>query len=97
MNSGMLYYKKKCSRCPREEDIAISIEEAVAKAKAPSTTKPPKVVILVDGQELARHDTLCEVCDEIVSKDIQALARPIEKVSSIPVRTKGKKDSNKPA
>ena len=56
---------EKCGRCPREETISVSIEEAVARVKSPPTKKA--LVIVIDGEEMASYDYLCEECRGIVA------------------------------
>lgn len=81
-----LYYKKTCSRCPREDDIAITLEEALARTKV--TTKPvPKLKVEMDGQTVVDFTELCATCEELVSRAVMALADKAAKASSTRTRS----------
>jgi len=79
---------EKCSRCPREELVEVTLDEAVARVK----TQGPKrkaLVIQLDGQEAVAYEHLCEECVGIVASYIEGArkqtkrsARRFKRVSS---------------
>jgi hypothetical protein len=82
---------EKCSRCPREELVDVSLDEAVARVKA-SGPKRKALVIQLDGKEAVSYDHLCEECLGIVAayiegarKQTKRSARRFKRVSSEPV------------
>jgi hypothetical protein len=78
----MLYEKKQCARCPRADEVSLTMEQVIARAHAPSQATVPAVSISLDGQNVVSFQHLCAECTELVSKHITAIARQPEKASS---------------
>lgn len=57
---------EKCGRCPREERITVSLDEAVARVKT-AGPQAKALIIVIDGEEVASYDYLCEECRGIVA------------------------------
>lgn len=57
---------EKCGRCPREELVIVSLEEAIARIKSP-VPKAKALVIVIDGKQVVSYDHLCEECRGIVA------------------------------
>jgi hypothetical protein len=76
-----LYSKKKCSRCPRADEIEMTLEQALEASKN-TRPKPPQLKIIMEGQSVVEFEHLCAPCTEIVSSFIGNAARQPMKVSS---------------
>jgi hypothetical protein len=72
---------EKCSRCPREEEKTVSLEEAVNALKSPKQEKKA-LEIIVDGERLASYEVLCDECRSIVLSYADGASRVLEKKSS---------------
>lgn len=71
-----LSLNKQCSRCPRVEQVEVSIDEAVKLAQL-ALKAPKALVVTIDGEEVSSFDALCSVCKTIVMKYIDgATKRP---------------------
>lgn len=77
----------KCSRCPREEDTKITLEQAVALA-SDKTVKPAAMTIHMDGEPLASYENLCSSCRGIVLGYLDGAVRKPEKRSAIRAKQK---------
>lgn len=78
--STTLMLSKQCSRCPRQEQTPITIEEAV-KAAQTSKKAPKALTVNVDGTELVSFEALCSTCKTIVTKYLDNIAK-VQKHSS---------------
>ena len=83
---------EKCGRCPREDHATVSLDEAVARVKA-AGPKAKALVIVIDGEEIASYDYLCEECRGIVAgychgarKQPKKSARRFKRVQTEPSR-----------
>lgn len=65
-----------CQRCPRIEHLDVSIEEVVAQAKLKGdVAKPAAITVQVDGKEVAKFDSLCSVCRDLVLRNVKSIAK----------------------
>lgn len=78
----MLFEKKTCDRCPREETTPITLEQAVEAAKKP-VTQPPALSVVVDGTALVSFKHLCAACNELVAGYIGQISKTNTKASSV--------------
>lgn len=69
---------EKCSRCPREELVEVTLDEAVARVKTQGPKKKA-LVILIDGQEAVAYEHLCEECLGIVASYIEGAKKQTKK------------------
>lgn len=69
---------EKCQRCPREDEVEVTLDEAVARAKSGQPRKKALVIIL-DGKEAVSYDYLCEECRGIVSAYCQGAQKQVKK------------------
>lgn len=58
---------EKCSRCPREESIDLTLDEAIERVKSPPVKVAKALVITIDGETSISYDYLCEECRGIVT------------------------------
>jgi hypothetical protein len=56
---------EQCSRCPREEQFEVTLDEAVERSKA-REVRDKALVIMIDGQQAVSYDYLCDECRGIV-------------------------------
>lgn len=73
-----------CSRCPREQERVVTLDEAIniSKAKANGKPEPKALEIVIDGKTLATYEKLCDSCREIVLTYSMSAGRKLEKKSS---------------
>lgn len=57
---------EKCGRCPREELVSVTIDEAVMRVKH-AEPRAKALVIVIDGKEAVSYDFLCDECRGIVA------------------------------
>lgn len=96
MASRKLKIADQCSRCPREQERYVSLEEAVALSKQQAGAGKPAVEILMDGEKVASYDFLCDNCKSTVTNYIGSATRPMEKKSSKRGPRKAKKKEAPP-
>lgn len=56
---------EKCDRCPREELVEATLEEAMARVKG-GGARPKALEVVLDGKTLVSYKHLCEECRGIV-------------------------------
>lgn len=71
---------EKCSRCPREELVTVSLDEAVARVKS-TAPRSKALTIVIDGKEAISYDTLCEECRGIVASYCEGAKRQAKRSS----------------
>lgn len=94
MASRKIKIAEQCSRCPREQERYVSLDEAITLAKQSAAAPPKKASeIYVDGELIASWEFLCDPCRNTVFNYVGSAAREMKKKSSSPVRkAKAKKE-----
>jgi hypothetical protein len=57
---------ERCGRCPRVDDVEVTIDEAVARVKAQGP-REKALTVVIDGKQVLSYDYLCEECRGICS------------------------------
>jgi hypothetical protein len=78
----MLYEKKQCARCPRADEVALTMEQVIARASSAPQAAVSALTVTLDGQQVVSYPHLCAECTELVSKHITSIAYRPEKSSS---------------
>lgn len=75
--SAVLVLKRQCSRCPREIEEAVTVQEAAARLAA-HENQPPFLRIEYEGTEVVSHSILCPACQETVAKLIGSISKELQ-------------------
>lgn len=81
--SVSLSINKQCSRCPRVEQTAVTIEEAVKLAQKAQKNTAKAICIEMDGKETGSFEALCSTCQTIVLKYVENAMKVQKHVSSL--------------
>jgi hypothetical protein len=80
--SVTLSLNKQCARCPRVEQIPVTIDEAV-KAAQKASKAPKALEVKIDGETVAEFPALCSTCVSIVQKYMDKITKPQKHISSL--------------
>lgn len=80
--STTLSLNKQCSRCPRVEQMSVSIEEAVRLAQK-AQGAPKAIAITINGAEVGAFASLCSICQSIVVRHIDLAMKTQKHVSAV--------------
>lgn len=87
--SATLAIKRQCTRCPREDEAEISLEEVVKMAKSGKIPEPPKSLsVQMDDKTVVEFPFLCAQCKTIVARYLEHVAKKPKHQSALRGETK---------
>lgn len=81
-SSRKIKISDQCSRCPREQERYVTLEEAITLSKQAQVAPKPSLEILMDGVKVASYDFLCDACRSTVTNYVGSATHAMKKKSS---------------
>ena len=87
--SATLAIKRQCTRCPREDEAEVGLDELVKMAKNGKIPDPPKSLsVQMDEKAVVEFSFLCQQCKTIVQRYLMHVMKKPKHQSALRGETK---------
>jgi len=87
--NATLAIKRQCTRCPREDEAEVSLDEVVKMARGGKIPDPPKsLVVQMDDKNIVEFSFLCQQCKTIVQRYMSHVMKKPKHQSALRGETK---------